>query len=503
MSPVTALERPGPTSVGAAATDPIAFADAYLPLNERAQPWTLSRHQRRVLARLFGRHFPLRVWSEMKKSGKTFLAAVLVLWWGFTHANTEIVIAANDLEQSQGRVFRTLVALLKANPALGASATILAREIRLSNSTVITAIASDYRGAAGSRHSLVVFDELWGYDSETAQRLYEELTPPPTEPDAWVLVVTYAGFTNESTLLESIYQRGVAGQRVDNELEIYESDGLVMFWSHTARQPWQTPEYYAEQRRSLRPNTYLRLHENRWVSAESSFLLPEFWDGCVAPEWGPCWPTKDIGVFVGVDAATKHDCCAVVGVLRDDEQIVLAWHRIWRNTPQDPLDLCEVEQYVLEQAERFHLMQVLVDPFQMARSVTALRAAGIPVVEYPQTVSNLTRMAEAIYEAVKSRTLVVYPSAELREHALNAVVVDSGRGIRLAKDKTSKKIDGLVALAMATIAAIAGTGGCSSPRGRAGTNGSCPSPVASSSASQLTWRPNDHIPPQRTACSSC
>jgi phage terminase large subunit-like protein len=124
----------------------------------------------------------LLIWSEPKKSGKTFLAAVLGLWWSFVTPNTEVIIAANDLEQSVGRVFKTMVALLRHNPELGASATIRAAAILLSNGTVVAAIASEYRGAAGARHSLVIYDELWGVSSENAQRLYEELTPPPTEP---------------------------------------------------------------------------------------------------------------------------------------------------------------------------------------------------------------------------------------------------------------------------------------------------------------------------------
>ena len=143
------------------AFDPVAFVDRYLTRNEKGEPWRLAPHQRRVLARMFRRPFPLRCWSEPKKSGKTFLAACLGLAWAFTHARTEVIVAANDLEQSTSRVFRTMTALLEANPELAGSATVRAQEIRLSNGTTIVAIASEFRGAAGARHSLVIFDELW------------------------------------------------------------------------------------------------------------------------------------------------------------------------------------------------------------------------------------------------------------------------------------------------------------------------------------------------------
>jgi len=132
------------------AFDPIGFADQYLLKNEKGQDWALAPYQRRTLARMFARPFAIRCWSEPKKSGKTFLGAMLALAWAFTHPRTEIIIAANDLEQSTSRVFRTMTALLATNPVLAPSATVRAQEIRLSNGTTISAIASEYRGAAGA-----------------------------------------------------------------------------------------------------------------------------------------------------------------------------------------------------------------------------------------------------------------------------------------------------------------------------------------------------------------
>src|SRR5262249_24505342 len=98
--------------------DPVLFADTFLPRNEKGKSWRLGPHQRQVLARAFRRGpegdlmFRLVLWSEPKKSGKTFLAAVLLLWWAFSNRDTEIIVAANDLEQSVSRVFKTAAALV-------------------------------------------------------------------------------------------------------------------------------------------------------------------------------------------------------------------------------------------------------------------------------------------------------------------------------------------------------------------------------------------------------
>jgi phage terminase large subunit-like protein len=55
----------------------------------------------------------------VKKSGKTTLNGALTLWWAFTQeAPNEILIVANDLEQSLARVFRTLEGIIEHNPEL-------------------------------------------------------------------------------------------------------------------------------------------------------------------------------------------------------------------------------------------------------------------------------------------------------------------------------------------------------------------------------------------------
>ena len=444
------------------ARDPVAFIDAFLKKNEKGQPFSLSEYQRRVIHLAFvfdgsGRlTMRLLLWSEPKKSGKTFIAAALGLWWAITRSSTEVIVAANDQEQSVGRVFKTMAALCKHNGLERAKVVkVKAATIECSNGTVITAIASEYAGAAGSRHSLWIGSELWAFSSERAMRLYEELTPPPTEPDAWCLIETYAGFVGESKLLESLYERGVSGERVDDELPVYRSGEMVAFWSHEPRQAWQTPEYYAEQRRSLRPNTYLRLHENRWVSSESRFITAEQFDACVELELSPVLVDRELEVSVGVDAALKNDCAAVVAVAWDGDHLRLVSHRVWRPTKAEPLDLeATIESYVRDLHRKFNVREVAFDPWQFVRSAAILRAEGVPMRELPQTPANLTAMASTLWEVIDGRNLRLDPADDLREHVLNAVAIETARGLKLAKEKASRKVDAAVALAMACVSAV-------------------------------------------------
>jgi hypothetical protein len=50
-------------------------------------------------------------------------------------------------------------------------------------------------------------------------RLFEEMTPSPTAPGAYILIVSYAGFTGEGELLENLYKRGLKGKRIYKSLE--------------------------------------------------------------------------------------------------------------------------------------------------------------------------------------------------------------------------------------------------------------------------------------------
>jgi phage terminase large subunit-like protein len=438
----------------------IEFADNNVTSNEKGGPWSLSKHQREVLALMFARHYSIRLWSEVKKSGKTFLAAIIALWESVTNADSEIICAANDEEQAISRVFQTCCQLIKHNGELSGSAKVLATEIRWSNGSIIRAVSSDYKGQAGGRQRLTVFDELWAFDHERMVRLFEEMTPPPTEKGAYLLIVSYAGFSGEGELLENLYKRAMKGRRVHRSLECRVDRGLFCFWSHKRRQAWQVgPEgraYYQEQARILRENTFRRLHRNEWVSSESVFITPELWDQCVDQSRTPLLSGGSL--YLGVDLAVKSDTAALVGVAweRQTGRLILATHRVWRPTKKEPVQLADVEQHILDLKKRHRIARLYADPFQAMQMLQSLtRKLGESVVcEYPQTVANTTVMGEELFNLIKGKNLVAYPDSDIRTHVLNCTGVETARGFRLAKEKASRKIDLCVALSMACCAAL-------------------------------------------------
>lgn len=130
-------------------------------------------------------------------------------------------------------------------------------------------------------------------------------------------------------------------------------------------------------------------------------------------------------------------------------------HRIFTPQPGAPLDLeATLETAIREYARRFRVARVRYDPWQFQRSAQALAKAGIRMEEFPQTVPNLTAMSVNLYELFQGGNLEAYPDDAIRLALQRAVALETGRGLRLTKEKAAHTIDIVVALAMAALAAV-------------------------------------------------
>jgi len=405
--------------------------------------------------------YPEQLFSAPKKSGKTAFAALHTLTTALIYGGlyAEAYCVANDLEQAQGRVFAACKRIVEMSPLLRSEAKIYADRIEFpATGATITAIASDYAGAAGANPVISSFDELWGYTSERSRRLWDELVPPPTRRIALRLTTTYAGFEGESILLEELYKRGLSHPQVGADL--HAGGGLLMFWSHTPIAPWQSEAWIAQMRSQLRPNAFTRMIENNFASAASVFVDMEEYDACVDAQAKPLLKNNLLPVYVAVDASVKRDSTAIVACSYDPEacRVRLVFHRIFQPSPDAPLNFeATIEKTLLDLRDRFAIRSVNFDPYQMAAVAQRLASAGLPMYEYPQTPPNLTAMGSNLYELIKSAGIVFYPDDDLRLAMSRAVAVETERGLKITKAKSSHKVDVIIALAMAALAAVEGS----------------------------------------------
>jgi hypothetical protein len=164
---------------------------------------------------------------------------------------------------------------------------------------------------------------------------WDECCPTPTKKPSARMVTTYAGFTGESTLLEGLLKRGLAGATVAKDL--YAQPGMIALISHDRIAPWQSERWIEEARTSsTRPSAFMRQYLNEFTAGESLFVDMAWWDACVDPELSPVLADPRLSVWVGVDASLKRDSTTIACATFADGKVHLVWHRVFQPSPTDP-----------------------------------------------------------------------------------------------------------------------------------------------------------------------
>lgn len=444
----------------------------------------LMQHQKAILEYALdpANDFTTIVYSTVKKSGKTAVAAMVARWiaetWGLLN---EIYMIANDLEQAKGRAYKSLVQSIELDPKYNR----LRRElpdkwdvkdkesIHVPSGSIVRSLAGDYKGEAGGNPTATFWSELWGYTSENSTRMWDELTPVPTRERSLRFVETYAGFEQESILLWDLYQLGKkednGGVRIDlpgwpfedlSPTYVNRQAKLFMYWDDgplARRMPWQTPEYYAEQGKSLRRTAFDRLHLNYWGSSSESFMPIEWWDGCYNEAFANVPLTdKHVPVVIGVDASVSHDTTSAVAVRRhplDKSMVVpIACAQFFPPAGGTINYGKTIEPLLKDWCKRWNVVQIAYDPYQMHKQATDLREAGIAWMRpFDQGAARL-RADKQCHDMIRDRMIEHGGIPEIRAAILQAnakVSADEDTRFRIVKKTPASVIDPLVALSMA------------------------------------------------------
>lgn len=491
--------------------DLFEFASTSFFIPETSAPIQLEPVQRTILecmfdlprARQFGcdQGFQTLVWSTVKKSGKTTIAALIARWvaerWGNMN---EVYAIANDLEQARGRVYDKVLKSIQLDPrydqrkdVLPGLWDIVQREARhLPSKSILRALSGDYRGEAGSNPTATFWSELWGYTLEASQRLWDELTPVPTRPRSIRFVETYSGFEGESLLLIEQYDlatsplRGARQLTRDDvpdwpcpgdphELPLYVNPlaRTLAYWDtgETARRmPWQTPAYYQEQAISLRPEAFDRLHLNKWVSSTSSFIPPEWWDACRISAPDPNIDMSHTPLVLAADASVSGDCSAIVAVHRDpkdpDNKVILSSLESWTPPPGGTINYsltiepslrrlitghihplhesCSTHSYLealgpCTPVQPRNVALLTYDMYQLHDMMTRFRNEGLVWVKSFSQGGDRMVADYQLFTFIRDRRISHYGDPASREHIANAAAKQSpGENTKLRIVKKSK-----------------------------------------------------------------
>lgn len=97
-------------------------------------------------------------------------------------------------------------------------------------------------------------------------------------------------------------------------------------------------------------------------------------------------------------------------------------------------------------------MEIIADPFRWTRTLQALEAEKLPVVEFPHSPARLTAATTDLYSAAVNGRMSHSGNPTLAAHIGAAFIIEDARGMRLSKgsrSRTAPKIDLAACLVMA------------------------------------------------------
>ena len=412
--------------------------------------------------------YSLIIWSDIKKSWKSTIAASVNFTRAFHTDWGEFYIVANDLKQADSRVAHYLRRNVELNPEMKKKVRIHGYRTTLPSGSYTEAIPIDPSGEAGSNADMITFSELWGANEDAKQRMWSEMTiPPGKHGKAFRWVESYAGFLGESLLLYRLYELGVkqgellwpdrlypVTDGVPTPLELYVNRDarILCLWNTQPRNPTQTKEYYASERKILTPHEFDRMHRNQWVTSQDTFLPIEWWDACLRSEdeW-PKYDKRTTPMIISMDAGVSDDNFGMTLQFRHPEHkdnVCLERTRRWtpkggkinfQGTDEDP----GPERILRQWLQEFNVIQVCYDPYQLHDMATRLKEEGLTWFKAFNQ-GNDRLLADSQFRGlIRDRKYWHRGDAAMREHIQNAdAKIDTeDHKIRIVKRADQLKID--------------------------------------------------------------
>lgn len=464
------------------------------------RPFLLGDWQKEIIRGIFGpadrhgvRHVRTALIGVPRKNGKSTLGAALALYLliGDQEPGAEVYSVAADREQAR-IVFGIACEMVSAGP--------LAKyAIPRRNWIEVPKTKSIYRvmsADAPTKHGLnphgIIFDEL---HAQPNRELWDVLTSGQgARRQPLTLAITTAGFDRESICFEQYdYGRKVAARIVDDRSFFFR------WWGAADDDAWDDPAVWAganpnfgvtptlsflesEVRKAkhqpARQNAVRRLYLNQWTSASDRWMDLAAWDataGLVVED-----QLAGRACFGGLDLANTTDVAALAWDFPDGagghdaiwrffiaaEQLTdldkrtaglaSAWARDGRLCVNDGnvIDYAAIMAQIDRDAQRFDVKALAFDRWGSPVFVQALADRGMTVASMGQGFASMSPPTKELERLVLERRYRHGGNPVMRWMVDNVVVrTDPAGNVKPDKQRSSEKIDGVVAGIMALDAA--------------------------------------------------
>lgn len=407
-----------------------------------------------------------------RKNGKSLIGSAVVLHaLVFSTPGDQIYSVARDRPQAKV-VFEEVKEQVTRNAVL--TSLIDVRRDYLKNKVtgaIYRALSSDAMSAQGYAPTLVVGDELHGWQNAKGRELYSAMTEGSADRrESLFIGISTAGASTESLLGElSAYGTKTSTLQAEGQ-EFDETFGFIYWGASEDEDPrgeetWKRANpNLAEgvmniedfrsslsQAEATNMNSFLRYRLNMWVRNDGAetFLTAKQWSEAFAKTATPL--KKGTRICIGFDGSVSNDTTGLVAI--DVETGTLHVLGAWAKPEDDSSNEWTVPRYeviaAIESAfAEFDVEMLYADPTFFRTDLEAL-AEKFPdrIKIIPQSRSRMAPMTNDFKLGITSGTIKHAGDKRLTAHALNAVL--KNELLRKPAEKSPHKIDLLVCAVLA------------------------------------------------------
>jgi phage terminase large subunit-like protein len=424
-----------------------------------------------------------------RKNGKSSLCSGIALYllYADSEPSAEVYSAAADTKQA-AIVFNVAKGMVLASKSL------MSRGQVYRNSIFVPRTASAYQvlsADAYTKHGLnahgIIFDELHAQPSRDLWDVLATSTGARSQP--LTVAITTAGFDRNSICWElHEYARKI------KEGIIEDDSFLPVIYAAEEQDDWRDPAIWRKANPNLGvsisedylkrecakaenvpayENTFRRLHLNQWTQQESRWIPMAAWAASAGEVDVEALRGKVC--YAGLDLSSTTDITALVLAfpIGDDVKLLpFFWipgdgiierakrdhvpYDLWVKqnliyaTPGNVIDYAFIVAKIAELRKQYSLKEIAFDRWGAAKIVQELTEMGVTVIPFGQGFASMSGPAKELLRLVLAGRLHHGNNPVLRWMADNAVVkTDPAGNIKPDKAKSTQRIDGIVATAMA------------------------------------------------------
>lgn len=438
-----------------------------------------------------GRRRFQKVYIEIpKKNGKSTILAGLALYLLVADGEqgAEVYTAAADRDQAS-IIFNESANMVRSSALANHLMVIDSRKQIAFPKTKSTykALSAEVPTKEGLNASAILFDELHAQQNRDLWDTLRYSTRSRRQP--LHISITTAGYDRHSICWEQHeYARKVLSG------EILDTAFLPVIYAADEGDDWRKPATWRKANPSLgvtlqeetlaadcqeaidspaKENQFRRYTLNQWTEQQTRWLTMAKWDACAG--------TVDVAAlrgckcFAGLDLSTRVDLTALSLVFpwADGSYVILPYfwaptecarersrrdkvpYDLWAKqgiielTEGNVVDYDVIRRRINELGEQYRITEVACDPWNAQHIMTQLTSDGFTVIEFRQGYKSMNLPTKELEKLVLSRKIAHLGNPVLRWMAGNVSVTQDPTGsLKPDKEKSTEKIDGIVATIM-------------------------------------------------------